>query len=150
MSTDKHKPKAAQNDSEWLASICKFLSETDHLTESEAREMLQAEGVDPDNVLKKGMAHIEKLRRQATYRTLAEAREKQKHVLEALSNVPQPSGTLADIKAQIRAKWEAWTAQGTTPMAFAFRNLDQMTEDDLRSLLSDIERVELLQKPGEK
>lgn len=151
MSAEENDPRRpAENDSEWLANLYKILSETGHLTEAEAVEILRVEGVDPDALLTRGMAFIEKLRMQATYRTLAEAREKQKDVLEALESVRQPSGTLADLKAQLLGKWEAWHTQGTPQMAFAFRNLDQLTEEDLRSLLADIERVEQLSKPEEK
>jgi hypothetical protein len=150
MSAERDPRRIADGDSEWLANLYKFLSETGHLTDAEVAEILQAEGIDPDKLLVRGMTFIEKLRMQATYRTLAEAREKQKQVLEALSNVRQPSGTLADLKAQVQAKWAAWSTQGTPQMAFAFRNLDQLTEEDLRSLLADIERVERLSKQGEK
>jgi hypothetical protein len=150
MSAERDPRKVVEDDSEWLANLYKFLSETGHLTDAEVSEILRAEGIDPDKLFARGMTFIERLRMQATYRTLAEAREKQKQVLEALSNVRQPSGTLADLKAQVQAKWAAWNTQGTPQMAFAFRNLDHLTEADLRSFLADIERVERLSKPGEK
>lgn len=151
MSAERDPRKIVEDESGWLANLYKFLSETGHLTDAEVNEILRAEGIDPDKLLERGMNFIERLRMQATYRTLAEAREKQKQVLEALSNVRQPSsGTLADLKAQVQAKWEAWSTQGAPQMAFAFRNLEQLTEDDLRSLLADIERIERLSKPGEK
>lgn len=150
MSPEKDEHREARTEGEWLANICEFLSETDHLSDSEVKEILRSEGVDPDALLTRGIAFIEKLRMQATYRMLTEAREKQKKVLESLDDVRQPSGTLDDLRAKIRAKWEAWSGQGTPQMALAFRNLDGLTEEDLRSLLADIERVERLSTPEDE
>lgn len=144
MSSDKEKRREPAPESEWLANIHEFLSETDDLSDTEVIEALRAEGIDPGELVKNGMTFLEQQRTLATNRMLAEARSKQKQMLEGLEVAKRSPGTLGELKAMIRAKLEAWAVAGSPQVSFAFRNLDAQTEEDLRTLLADIERLERL------
>jgi hypothetical protein len=149
MSKEHDKRRGARSDREWLANISDFLSVSDELSNEQVREALKGEGVNPDTLVERGLAFIETQRRLATYRMLTEARKKQQQVLNRLDGVIEPVGSLEEIKSKIRAKWQTWSA-GRQEVAFAFRNLDALTEEDLRSMLADAERVELLSDQEKK
>lgn len=144
MSADDQKHYVAKTYKDWLANISEFLSEEDHLSLDEVKAELREEGIDPDALIKRGKVFVEELRRQATYRMLGEARENQKRVLDSLEGIEQPSGTINELKEKIKARLEAIAARGTPQVAFAFRNLEALTEEDLKTFLVDIEMAERL------
>ena len=85
---------------------------------------------------------MEKQRRLATYRMLAEAKQQKMKALEGITGLrPQP-GTLEELRTKVRAILTTLAAQGTSHMAVAHRNLDASTEQDLRTLLADLERLQ--------
>ena len=75
----------AQTEQDWLVNISDFLCDVENTGEDHIKEALRAEGLDPDQVVRRGMELIENLRRQATYRTFAEAKELQNRAHEAIA-----------------------------------------------------------------
>lgn len=140
----------AQTEQDWLVNISDFLCDVENMNEDDIKEALRAEGLDPDQVVRRGMEFIENLRRQATYRTFAEAKELQSRALEAVADIQESRSPIEEIKRKIRKIQESWSAQGQLGFAVNFRNLEDQSEDDLRSLLADLERVDRLGRDERK
>lgn len=142
--SEEMKKVEAQTEQDWLANISDFLCDVENMNVEDIKEALRAEGLDPDQVIRRGMESIENLRRQATYRTFAEAKELQNRALESVADIQESRSPIEEIKLKIRKIEESWSAQGQLGFAVNFRNLDDQSENDLRSLLADLERVDRL------
>lgn len=140
----------AQTEQDWLVNISDFLCDVENTGEDDIKEALRAEGLDPDQVVRRGKELIENLRRQATYRTFAEAKELQNRALEAVADIQESRSPIEEIKRKIRKIQESWSAQGQLGFAVNFRNLEDQSEDDLRTLLADLERVDRLGRDERK
>jgi hypothetical protein len=140
----------AQTEQDWLVNISDFLCDVENTGEDDIKEALRAEGLDPDQVVRRGTELIENLRRQATYRTFAEAKELQNRALEAVADIQESRSPIEEIKRKIKKIQESWSAQGQLGFAVNFRNLEDQSEDDLRSLLADLERVDRLGRDERK
>lgn len=140
----------AQTEQDWLVNISDFLCDVENTGEDDIKEALRAEGLDPDQVVRRGTELIENLRRQATYRTFAEAKELQNRALEAVADIQESRSPIEEIKRKIKKIQESWSAQGQSGFAVNFRNLEDQSEDDLRSLLADLERVDRLGRDERK
>lgn len=149
MSEDK-KRDTTKTEGDWLANVSDFLCDVENMNEEDIKEALRAEGLDPAQVVRRGMELVENLRRQATYRTFAEAKELQNRALEAIGDIQRSESPIEEIKRKIRQFQELWSAQGRLEFTVNFRNLDDQSEDDLRSLLADLERVEQLGRDERK
>jgi hypothetical protein len=148
--SDEMKKGQAQTEQDWLVNISDFLCDVENTGEDDIKEALRAEGLDPDQVVRRGKELIENLRRQATYRTFAEAKELQNRALEAVADIQESRSPIEEIKRKIRKIQESWSAQGQLGFAVNFRNLEDQSEDDLRTLLADLERVDRLGRDERK
>ncbi|BFU96778.1 MAG: hypothetical protein NTNFB02_35000 [Nitrospira sp.] len=148
--SEEMKKGQARTEQDWLVNISHFLCDVENMNEDDIEEALRAEGLDPDQVVRRGMELIENLRRQATYRTFAEAKELQSRALEAVADIQESRSPIEEIKRKIRNIQESWSAQGQLGFAVNFRNLEDQSEDDLRTLLADLERVDRLGRDERK
>lgn len=144
MNEESDNKEIARTEEDWLANISDFLCDVENMTEEDINDTLRAEGLDPAQVVRRGMELIENLRRQATYRTFSNAKELQGRSLDAVADIHLSQSPIEEIKGRIRQFQESWSAQGQLAFSVNFRNLDDLSDDDLRSLLADLERVERL------
>jgi|CXWL01.1.fsa_nt_gi hypothetical protein len=148
--SEKIKKDNTQTEADWLANISDFLCEVENMSQEDINDAIQAEGLEPAQVLRRGMEVVENLRRQATYRTFADAKELQSRALEAVADIHTSQSPIEEIKRKIRQFQESWSAQDRLEFAVNFRNLDDQSENDLRSLLADLERVDRLGRDERK
>jgi hypothetical protein len=142
--SEEIKQDNTQTEGDWLANISDFLCDVENMSEEDIKDALRAEGLDPAQVVRRGMELVENLRKQAIYRTFADAKELQNRALDAVADIHESQSPIEEIKIKIRQFQESWSAQGRLEFAVNFRNLDDQSESDLRSLLADLERVDRL------
>jgi hypothetical protein len=148
--SEEIKKDNTQTEGDWLANISDFLCYVENMSEEDIKDALRAEGLDPAQVVHRGMELVENLRRQATYRTFVDAKELQHRALEAVADIQKSQSPIEEIKHKIRQFQELWSVQGRLEFAVNFRNLDDQSEDDLRSLLADLERVDRMRRDESK
>jgi hypothetical protein len=148
--SEEIKQDNTQTEGDWLANISDFLCDVENMSEEDIKDALRAEGLDPAQVVRRGMELVEILRKQAIYRTFADAKELQNRALDAVADIHESQSPIEEIKFKIRQFQESWSAQGRLEFAVNFRNLDDQSESDLRSLLADLERVDRLGRDERK
>src|SRR5688572_14548670 len=111
MSEDKNLDNT-RTESDWLANISDFLCDVENMSEDDIKEALRAEGLDPAQVVTKGMELVERLRRQATYRSFAEAKELQHRALEAVADIQWSQLPIDEIKLRIKQFQDSWSGHG--------------------------------------
>lgn len=93
--------------------------------------------------MKRGLTFIEQQRQLATTRMLAEAREKQRQGLEGGRSPRQYEGSLAQLKVMVKERLASWSAEGMSHFALAHRNFEEATENDLKTLLAEMDQLEI-------
>lgn len=148
---DRKPPESA---SEFLDGLVELFTNLPDRTMEELEEDLREEGVDPETFAQRVRELVESELEEQRLAWFEHARQGRGAALERLREV-QPSSTLSTLK-EVKQKVKAVLAGQYGPDASEFayaqlhhRNLDDVTESDLRSLLDDLERLKLLtQLPG--
>ncbi|GJL59727.1 MAG: hypothetical protein NPIRA03_25840 [Nitrospirales bacterium] len=136
----------AKTDSDWLANIYEMLAEDDTLSLDDVKEAIREEGDDPDALIARGMDFIEQQRKLATQRMLEEARENKKAVLENVMKIPKHDLTFDQLREKVKHVWASLSEAPGGTLQAAYRNLENLTEQDLQSLLKDLEFVSELNR----
>jgi len=131
----------AKTDSEWLANIYEMLAESDDLSFDEVKEGLKEEGEDPEALIKRGMAFIERERQLATKRMLEEAKKKGTGILKDVEPSLDENLTFEGLREKVKEAWTNLTELPGPKLQLAYRNLENLTKQDLYSLLGDLERL---------
>ena len=105
--SEEMKKSDVQTEQDWLASISDFLSDVENMNEEDVKEALRTEGLDPDQVIRRGVEFVENLRKQATHRTFAEAKELQKRALASVADIHNSRSPIEEIKLKIRMVQES-------------------------------------------
>ncbi len=134
---------------EFLKNLCEFLSNTDDLTPEEVRAELIEEGIDVDKMISKADSMVKAKISDEKRAWLREAPAKRISMLEKLNSIaPEASLTIADIKDKITQLVKSGKAK---EFALAFRNFNQLSDDDLRKIYSDyIQLLNLKKETNEK
>jgi hypothetical protein len=127
-----------------------FISEHDDLTQEELLAELKEEGVDFDQlenrvaeIVRKGL----KERRLAWQRKARERREEIEKMLES----KQPAKVAQDLITKIKKILKGSYGQDALSYVEAyFRKKDSLSENDLESLIEDLENLNILEEPGKE
>lgn len=131
----------AKTDSEWLANIYEMLSESDDLSLDEVKASIREESNDPDVLIERGMIFIEQQRQLATKRMLEEAKGKKNAALKKVELGAGENFSVERLKEKVREAWANLSEPTGGKLQLAYRNLDTLTDQDLNSLLGDLERL---------
>ncbi len=140
--------KKAETDSELLDNLTAFLEDFENLSEEELTQELRDEGIDPEQLLTKSRVIIKSKLKDAKLSWKKSALERRQSLLEQMSSfkhsIPK---SIEDVRNEIKALLTG--GYGTKAQAQAqafFRNLDEVTDEDLKSFYEDLKKLELLEK----
>jgi hypothetical protein len=120
----------------FLDRLSDFLGDTEEETIEEVKQSLIDEGVDPDKIIERGLRFVEEKKKSYRLRWRENAqkeRERAKRILSEHNNVSDnlDGASLLDYVKQLLSY--------NPQFAGAFRNFEEMTEDDLRRVIRKIE-----------
>lgn len=140
--------KKAATDSEFLDNLTCFFKSFEDLDEIALKEELREEGINPEELLLRTKVLIEAKLKQAKMSWKNAAQEKKELVLEQLSSVKyEIPRNAAELRKKIKELLNKFTADQLPSYAQAFyRNLDQITDEDLKSFYSDLKKLEHLKE----
>ena len=139
-----------KKDKTLIEGFYNFLEDTEGLTEEDMVSVLKEHGIDASD-LKMRVAEVVKRgseKRRMVWRESAQSkRSKIEKLLERREAVSMP----ADLKSKIRGILAGGFGQGALVYAEAyFRKKDSLTEKDLKSLIEDLEDLDLLDESAKK
>lgn len=137
------------NDKEFLENMARFLLQIDSLNPEEIKEELRVDGIEPEALIQRGLAFVEEQRRLAIKRLMDHAKQRNQSFLEKIVERKNEGKTIEELRTDVKTALSNLSGQGKTRFAMAFRNLDNQSEQDLRSILEDIDRIQILEKQTE-
>jgi len=148
MDSKQYKNKIITN-GEMIDNIFAFLERDDHLNDEELREELREEGVDPDKLVSKGKLLVEAKLKEARHEWKKIAREKIASFKENIGLISYNDQALPSSELADRIKSLLGRIYGETIPSHAlayFRNLNEMTDDELMSIYKDLQTLEQLKQ----
>lgn len=141
---DRNAPETA---SQFLDRLTELLASLPDRSLEELKEDLRAQGIDPERVVERVERLVLSKLNEYRLRWQEQARRERRAILERLPDFtaklpatrPELERTLAEIISRL------WGPGAEAYAQAYFRKLDQVTENDLRSLLEDLERLKLLE-----
>jgi len=131
--------KPQQDSIRKFSNLLHSFSQNASSDEKEAVEYLKEHGIDPEELIKKGMIEIRK------HLFLAEAKKKKekdvhllKRVLEKIQEVKADYNSEKGLKLREILKKSA--------PSFQFRNLEKMDDDSIREILQEVNMLNLLEE----
>lgn len=143
----KKRRKVANTSSEFLDNLTEFFTNFEELSQEELKSELRDEGINPEELLSKVKLLVEFKLREAKKAWKKDAHEKRKFLIGRMSlakyDIPKtPTEIRKKIKELLRGLY------GSEIQSYAqayFRNLDEVTEEDLKSFYEDIEKLKFLE-----
>lgn len=129
------KKKDGGEAAEFLDNFCEFLGDTDDQTPEEIRAELIAEGINVDKMITNVQSMVKTKISEAKRAWLRDAPAKRVAILEKLNAiVPETFLSIAEIKENFK---QLISSGENRELALAFRNFNQLTDDDLRKVYTD-------------
>lgn len=135
--------KEPKTPSEFLDRLGEFLMERPEESVEDLRARLRDEGVDPDQVVARVRQFVDSKLKESRLAWREKARQARLGIAERLADV-RLAGQWT--REQMLARVRDLLAGSQAPAYAHFRNFEGMTDDDLRSLLEDFERMAELEK----
>lgn len=139
--------KPPENASEFLDGLIELLTDLPERTIEELEEDLREEGIYDEEFVHRVQDLVKTKLEEHRLAWLESARQEMSATLEKLSEA-QPSsspGTLEELKEKITLILSGRFGEEASKYTHIhFRKLDKVTENDLRSLLDDLESLDLL------
>lgn len=134
--------KTPDSPSEFLDRVERFLDTTDGLGTAEIAAELRSDGVDPEALLSRVRGFLESTRESVRLQWLPRAQEERARALVEFGAVTVSSPkTRSDILAKIEAFMVQLPPEQASGFRANFRNFQAASDDDLRGLLADLERL---------
>lgn len=146
--------KPPENSSEFLDGLVELFTNLPERTTKEIEEDLREEGIDTELSVRQTQELVRQKLEEQRLGWLERARQKRSADLERLSSV-QPSRTIAtlgELKQKVQSILSGQFGPGASEYAHAhlhYRSLDDVPENDLRTLIDDLERFKLLIQPSD-
>jgi hypothetical protein len=119
---------------EFLNNFCDFLENTEDQVPEEIRAELIAEGIDVDEMIANVQSMVKEKISESKRAWLKEAPAKRFQLLEKLNTIATQQLSVAEIKERVK---QLASSGESRELAVAFKNFNQLTDDDLRKLYSD-------------
>lgn len=147
---DRKPPETA---SEFLNRLAELLTSVPDRSLEELKEDLRSQGIDPEAVVERVQRLVETRLNEYRLKWQKQAKRERLAILERLRDVtaklPAARSELERLLDEILSG--LWGSRAQVYAQAYFRKLEQVTDNDLRSLLEDIERLKLLEGlEGEK
>ena len=139
--------KAPGTTSEFLDRLTELLTNLPDLSTEELKEDLLAEGINPERIVNRVKRLVDAKLDEYRLAWLEQARQERYAMLERLRKVPSdspdtPRGIREKIVEILSGMWE----RPAQIYDYAhFRKLAEITENDLKDLLDDLKRLEMLE-----
>jgi len=148
----KEKRRIANTASEYLDNLADFFADFEGLSQEELKEELRAEGINPDELISKVNRLVKSKLKEAkvTWRELARAKREVLLKRIGLAEYKMPE-SLSALKERIKEMLSG--AYGDKVQNYAqlhFRNLEEITEEDLRTFYEDLMKLKSLEERSEK
>lgn len=149
--TQRKPPESA---SEFLDGLVELFTNLPDRTTEEIEEDLREEGIDTESSVRQTQELVRQRLEAQRLGWLERARLRRSADIERLSRI-QPSRTIAtlgELKQKVESILSGQFSLGASEYAHAHlhhRNLDDVPENDLRTLVDDLERLKLLTQPSD-
>lgn len=141
---DRKSPETA---SEFLDRLTELLTSVPDRSLEELKEDLRTQGIDPDSIVERVQRLVEARLKEYRLRWQKQAKRERLAILERLRDVtaklPAARPDLERLLDEIISG--LWGPRAQLYAQTYFRKLEQVTKNDLRSLLEDLERLKLLE-----
>lgn len=143
----REKRKIANTASEYLDNLTDFLTNCEGLSKEELKEELRTEGIDPNELISKVNQLVETKLKEAkgAWREKAHVKREAllKQIEQAKYDVPKD---LSEVKEKIKKMLSGTYGGKIQNYAQAyFRNLEEITEEDLRTFYEDLMKLKFLE-----
>lgn len=141
---DRKPPETA---SEFLDRLTQLLASVPDRSLEELKEDLQAQGIDPERVVDRVQRLVDAKLNDYRLRWQEQAKRERLAILGRLRNVtPKLPAARSDLERRFAEIISGlWGPRAQAYVHAYFRKLERITENDLRSLLEDLERLKLLE-----
>lgn len=142
--------KDGKNRKSFIECFFNFLSDPENLTQEEIRSELKNQGIDTDKLEKRVEEIVRKGSEERRLAWLKKARKRRAEIEKILDSKQIAAGS-KDLKNKIKEILEGRYGQAAFSFAESyFRKKESLSEEDLKSLIEDIERLELLKEQNKK
>jgi hypothetical protein len=142
--------KNERNHKDFAECFYQFMSDPENLTQEELRAELIDLGIDTDQLEKRITEIVKKGSAERRLAWLRRAKLRRGEIEKKLDSM-QIGGVAVDLKNKIKKILEGSHGQVALSMVEAyFRKIDSLSEKDLKSMIEDIERLNLLEELSEK
>lgn len=121
----------------FLNNLFEALGDNDHMSTDDIKKELRNDGIDPDATLQRLMAVAKQVAADSKRSVLDLARK------ERLQQEAKPKRTFDNLinwsREQLLAKIKSLSLEDNQIAAASYRDLEKLTEDNLRALLEDVE-----------
>ncbi|MGA1824393.1 MAG: hypothetical protein ACMUIP_06980 [bacterium] len=142
---EKNKSEKFSKDNRFFDNLIEFLSDCDGQSTDELKNEIEESGIKVGPLLKNAKLIIEKNLTRERLRWQEQAKKKQEAFLNKISSIP--SNAIAQLsKSQLIERIRNLVPVDGGDFSIAYRNLEEMTEDDLRNALEELEKITALEK----
>ncbi len=135
MSTDKH-----HKDLSFINNLFESLGDSGDMSTDDIKEELRADGVNPDEALRRLMGVVKQASADSRKSVLDLAREER---LKNQDSIKKTIGKFKDwTREQLLDGIRSLSGEGSLQAAASYRELEEQTEDNLRALLEDLEMLQ--------
>lgn len=143
----KEKRRIANTASEYLDNLTDFLTNCEGLSKEDLKEELRTEGIDPDELILKVNQLVKTKLKEAKGAWREKAHIKREALLKQMKqakyNIPE---SLSELKEKIKEMISGTYGGEIQNYAQAyFRNLEEITEEDLRTFYEDLMKLKFLE-----
>ncbi|MFQ6043790.1 MAG: hypothetical protein ACE5PV_23295 [Candidatus Poribacteria bacterium] len=144
--------KAPGTTSEFLDRLTELLTNLPDRSTEELKDDLRVEGINPERIVNRVKRLVDAKLDESRLAWLEQARQERAAMLERLREVPSDSpDTLRGIREKISEILSGMWGQQAQRYAHAhFRKLEEVTLNDLKDLLDDLKRLEILESSHHK
>lgn len=142
---DKKDNKDVKTASDFLNSLTEFYMGFEDLSQSELEEELKEEGIDPDKLLSKVNTLVKSKIKESKMAWRKEALKKRESLLEKISKVQFTTPKMDELKEILLGKHS-----GIDNALVFGRNMEEFTEEDLKSLYEELKVLEHLKNQEKK
>ena len=141
--------KPPKNASEFLDRLADFLTDFPERTKKELREDLLAKGINPEKTIQNIQEIIQYKLKEYRLARLKQAKQERLRILEKLEQIKpyKSSDKLEELKDKVTKILSGQFGQeALEEVLIHFHKLENITENDLISLLDDVRDLEILDK----
>ncbi len=135
--------KRPESESEFLDRLAHFLGNKADLTDQELRAYLLENGIQPDELVGGVQIIVQAELKKSRLAWQAKARKERLEAERRIKNIGVPTGGKTALLQRLGARLLP-EGVGSPALAVQFNKLNALPEEDLRSLLADVEKAEKL------